>query len=131
MEYDDLNRGKIQHRGRSRQINDLSGLRFGKITPTDIDIFIDFHDRIFIFIEVKYGENTLPHGQRLALERLCDAAHKAGKKSMVIITRHNVSNFNDDVDVGRLMVCEYRYNQAWREPKEPITVKQAIDRFIL
>jgi len=130
VEYDDLNRGKIQHRERSRQILDLSGLRFGNITPTDIDIFMDYHDKCFVFGEVKYEGRPLPDGQKWALERLCDASQKAGKKAMAIIARHQVADCSKDVDVAKLTVCEYRYKQVWREPKEQITVKRAMDIFV-
>ena len=37
---DDLDRGKIRNRECAGQLKDFSGLRFGKITPTDIDGFV-------------------------------------------------------------------------------------------
>ena len=46
-------RGKIGNRRRALQIRDFTGLRWGNITPTDIDALIDFGDKVFVFIEVK------------------------------------------------------------------------------
>ena len=70
MLYDDDNRGSIQFPDRARQLIDFSGLRYNKITPTDIDGFIEYHDEAIVFMEFKYGNAELPYGQKLALERL-------------------------------------------------------------
>lgn len=126
----DENRGKIIHRERSRQINDFCGLRWGNITPTDIDGFVDFQDRIFVFIEVKYEDIELPRGQKLALERLCDACESSEKHSLVLVARHSIIDVNNDVDVSLLLVDEYRTMGKWQKPLKQITVKEAIDKFI-
>jgi hypothetical protein len=44
----------IQNVGRKQQINDFSELRFGNITPTDMDGCIECKDKAYIFIEIKY-----------------------------------------------------------------------------
>ena len=44
-------RGVIRNRQFAQQLRDFSGLRFGKITPTDIDGFMDFGDRLFVVLE--------------------------------------------------------------------------------
>lgn len=53
---DDRQRGIIRHRRRRLQVNDFSVLRYGRITPTDIDGFLDFGGRAFVFIELKHGD---------------------------------------------------------------------------
>ena len=45
-------RGVIHNRERGAQIRDYSGLRFGNITPTDIDGFMDFGGRVFVVFEL-------------------------------------------------------------------------------
>jgi len=40
-------RGKIEHRDRARQIRDFSNLRYGNITPTDIDGLIEYQNKCF------------------------------------------------------------------------------------
>jgi len=125
---EDTKRGVIQNRSRATQINNFKNLRYGNITPTDIDGFIDFGNRYFIYIEVKLLGNDLPYGQRLALERLCDATQRGGVSSITYVVKHNVQNFNDDVDVGDLYVSEYRQDFKWHEQVERIKLKDAITK---
>ena len=62
--------GIFRNREYAKQLKSFSGLRFGKITPTDIDGFLDFGNNVYVFIETKHGDAPLPYGQKLALERL-------------------------------------------------------------
>ena len=71
----------IRNRDYMRQIKDFSGLRFGKISPTDIDGFLDFGNSLFIFVEMKHGDTRIPYGQKLALTRLCDAVANEYRQS--------------------------------------------------
>jgi glycerophosphoryl diester phosphodiesterase len=123
----DEDRGKIHHREQATRIKDYSGLRYGKITPTDIDGFLDFNDKIFVFIELKKGDSLPPYGQRLALERLCDACEKAGKSSLVLIASHDAAG---DIDAANLPVVQIRLHGKWRKPIRPMTVRRAIDDFL-
>jgi len=123
----DADRGIIRNRKWASQIKIFSGLRFGKITPTDIDGFLDFDNRIFIFIEIKKGAAMPPYGQRLALERLCDACEKSGKSSLVLIASHEADG---DIDAANLPVIQVRHHGEWRKPNRLITVRQGIDDFL-
>ena len=123
----DDKRGVIRNREFAQQIRDFSGLRYGKITPTDIDAFMDFGNQAFVFIEAKHGDAPLPYGQRLALERLCDATAKAGIKALVLIARHDTQ---DDIDFAALPVSQIRLNGKWRKTNTPQTVRSAIDGFL-
>jgi len=117
----------IRNREYMKQIKDFSGLKFGKITPTDIDGFLDFGDKLFIIIEVKFNNSILPMGQRLALERLCDNLQNAKKETYLLIARHSS---NSDIDVAKCRLIKYRYNKKWRHPKENITIRAVIDRLL-
>ena len=125
MKYTEENRGKIQNKGQASRINDFSNLKFNKITPTDIDGFIDFGNKKFVFIETKHKGASLPYGQRLALARLCDACKV---DSVVIVATHE--NTDGDINVGDSTVREYRYKRKWVVQFEKITVKEAVSRFI-
>lgn len=70
-----VERGVIRNREYAKQLKDFSGLRYGKITPTDIDGFLDFGDQLFVVVEGKHAGSAIQTGQRLALERLVDACH--------------------------------------------------------
>lgn len=124
----DSDRGKLRNRTYATQPRDFSGLRFGKITPTDIDAFIDFRNEVFIFIEAKFKDGKLPDGQRLALERITDACTKAGKTSVLIIASHH--NQIGDVDYAEMQVNEIRFNGQYRPVKVTSNVRQAIDTLL-
>lgn len=122
-------RGEIVSRNRARQIRDFSGLLFGKITPTDIDGLIEYHGKAYIIIELKLGNAGLPDGQRLALERLADDLTRASKPTLFIVAMHNVINPDDDIDVARAIVAEYRF-KGHKGKGHGETVKDLIVRFL-
>lgn len=123
-------RGKINNRERARQIRDYSGLRFGKITPTDIDGLLDFRNKLFVYIEIKLIGAELPYGQKLALERQCDAARKPGsRKTAVLIIEHDTAP-EEDIDAASCPVREYRCNGKWGRPTKPITCLAAVEKLM-
>lgn len=124
------NETRIRNEGYVRQVKEFSGLRFGSIAPTDIDCFLDFGDHLFIFVELKYGETKLPLGQRLALERLCDACENADRKSCLIIARHECPP-NVKIDVALAIVSEIRWERKWRQWRDKNdTVHELITRVL-
>jgi len=122
----DKPRGVIRNREYASQIRDFSGLLIGNITPTDIDGFIEYKDKCFIFVETKHNNAKLPFGQRLAFERLADACNKY-KPTLFIIGSHNTIG---DIDFANCLVTEYRFDFKWRIQETTITVKDMIMRFI-
>lgn len=119
-------RGEIQCKERARQIRDFTGLRFGTITPTDIDGFIEFRDRLFVWIEAKLEGEALPAGQRLALERNCDAVQESGRMAVVLVVEHDTAA-TEDIDFASCIVREYRLNGEWHTPIRLIRCRQAIE----
>lgn len=124
-------RGKVRNRDHAAQLRDFSGLRFGNITPTDVDAIVEFGGRLFIFVELKYGDAELPRGQRLCLERISDAINAPpNRRSIVLVAKHN--DATGDVDCAAAKVVEYRWNGVWRhEFRTSITVRMAIDSMLL
>ncbi len=122
-------RGEIRNRKRARQLRDFTGLRFGTITPTDIDGFLEFRDRLFVWIETKFRGQEMPDGQRLALERQCDAVAETGRAAAVLVVEHDAQP-EKDIAVAECPVREYRYEQRWHEPIMPVTCRQAIVRLL-
>jgi len=123
--------GVIRNREFARQIKDFSGLRFGQITPTDIDGFMDFGDRLFIVIEGKHSGTMLKTGQRLALERLVDACHCPPRRIAVAIVIDHFDESEHDVDYSKCSVRTMRWNGKWVAPLERgITCRRAIERLI-
>ena len=79
-------RGVYQNVNRGRQLLRFDGLKWGNITPSDIDGIVEFHDSVWVICEVKLGKKDLPLGQRLTLERFVNDTTKAGKHSIAIRT---------------------------------------------
>lgn len=122
----------IRNRGWAKQLRDFSGLRFGSITPTDIDGYLEFNDRLFIWIELKFAGAPLWRGQRLALARMCDVIHgtknaRGERRIAAILVVEHMAPPDQDVDVAQANVCEVRYDGVWKEPSKPIACRKAIE----
>ena len=119
-------RGKIRNRDYAQILRDFSGLRWGRITPTDIDSFLDFGNKAFVFIESKFKGKALAGGQKLALERLVDAC---SVPSILLVVEHECGP-GEDIEMGTLPVIQYRLRKQWRIPASPITTRHAIEAFL-
>jgi hypothetical protein len=111
MQKHNAERGEIYAPELAGQLRDFRGLRWGNITPTDIDAFLDFGNHLFIIIEAKFAGTELPLGQRLAIERLCDAANKS-VHCLALIVSHE-SPAGEAIDFATARAIEYRYRGAW------------------
>lgn len=109
---DDMERGKIRNRDAGKQIIDYSGLRFNRITPTDIDGLIEFQGKAFIFYEFKYGDAPMPLGQKIALTRMVDAIQSGGTPAMLILGSHN-NPAHEDIDAANAVVRAIYWNGSW------------------
>lgn len=124
-------RGIIQNRARKQQIADMSGLRYNKITPTDLDGFLDFGDRLFIFIEGKFIATPVLFGQGLSIDRLCDACHCPPRRYAFAIIADHHHPTNEDIDFSQMTVRTIRQNRRWTQPmRDGLTVREAIDRMV-
>jgi len=123
-------RGEIHHRERAKQIKDFSGLLYGKITPTDIDGLIEYHNKGYILIEAKLRETEVDFGQRLALERMTDDLTRSGKQTICIIAEHDIDDPAKDINIAATLVREYRLRGTWNKPNNSHTTKSMIDWFI-
>lgn len=129
MKYSDENRGIIQDRKNFSRVRNFSGLKYGKITPTDIDAVIDFGNQATVIIETKFAHAVMPLGQRIALERLTDMADESGRKGLTIIASY--TNIEGDIDFATALVSEYRCNHSWKSPnRKDLTVRELIDDFL-
>ena len=129
MEYTNENRGIIQYKDRLRQIIDFSKIRFGNITPTDIDGLIEYRNKAYILYEFKLNGTDIPRGQSLALERMVDDFIKAGKEAVLFLCYHDVENAEEDIIAGNSIVAKFYWHGAWHEARA-ITVKEYSEKFI-
>jgi len=125
----DSNRGRIRNRAKATQVIDLSGLDLpGRKSPTDIDAMIDYNGRAFILVEYKSGNATIEYGQRVALERLCDAVN-ATVPAVLVIADHETP-IGDDIDGANALVRMYYRGGLWRETKPGVNVRRICKQFI-
>ena len=121
----EMKRGIIRDPEKYLRIKDMSGLRWGDITPGDLDCFVEFGGTLFVFMEIKYGHSNMKTGQRLGYERLCDALESAGRTSAVLVAVDRLGI--DPIDVASLPVERYRFHKEWKEPQEQMTVLEVIN----
>lgn len=131
MEYNEQNRGIIQHHNRAKQIIEFKGLNYGNnITPTDIDGIMEWHKlNAYVIYELKYNDAQVPYGQRMALKEMVDDFIKAGKSAVVMICRHQEKDPDQDVIAAESYVYEYYCGSKWYRLSFPITCKEVTDRF--
>ena len=120
-----MERGAIRDKMGASILCDFTGLKYGKITPTDLDGFVDFGNKIFVLIECKGGKARMPYGQRLALERLID---NSKVKSLLIVAKWKKLS-KGFIDVANCEVTQIRFEEKWHKiPKT--TVRKIVDRFV-
>jgi hypothetical protein len=103
----------------------FGGLRWGNITPTDIDAFIDFNDKLFVLVETKFGNSPMFYGQQLALERLCDACNSPERRAALFVTSHPKC---DIIDLAETTVTKYRWAGKWHTPNDPhLTLLECVE----
>ena len=122
---DDNQRGLVQNSDAAKQLYDFTGLKWGTITPTDVDAFIDFGNKVFVIIEYKFGDTEMPDGQRWALERLVNAV----LKPCILIHATHSTPLKQDIDGANAIVVRVYWKGQWRSDGKR-TVKQAIDYFL-
>lgn len=117
-------RGVIRNREYAAQIKDFSGLRFGSITPTDMDGYMEYHNKAFVFIEAKFGNSLPPFGQQLALQRLANVVNFAGKTGVALLANHEERGDIRFADMPVRSVCTFG---EFRSVSKPLTVRQAVE----
>lgn len=93
--YSSENRGTFQNTEYAEQLVYFDGMRFegengvNDVTPTDIDGLIQLtRENCFIFFELKHS-GSVPYGQKMALEKLCDGLEAGGVNSVAIVATHH------------------------------------------
>lgn len=129
MEYNDGNRGRIQFRNRARQIIDFRGIRYGKITPTDIDGLIEYRRLgAYALFEFKHVGAEVPDGQESAFKEMVDDFRKAGKQAILFICEHNIDDPEQDIIAAETAVKEIYWNgKFYPQPEKKRTLKVMTD----
>lgn len=130
--YNDENRGEFQFENRARQVISFKGMKYGKITPTDIDALIEFHGKAMILYEVKYNgaEVNLKGGQWKALKELADMGDRDGKCSILIVCDHYVANTDESPNLAECKVRWIYYKGKRYRYRNEKTVKEITDKIM-
>lgn len=124
-----FSRGRILYPERASQLQDFSELRYANnITPTNIDLYLEFGNRASVFGELKLKDVQITYGQKLAMERLVDDCEKAGKQAIGFIAEHTTP-IGQMIPTAQCEVIEYRWHRQWKTI-EAITVGDFIDRWL-
>lgn len=82
---------------------DYSGLRWGQVTPTDLDLSIDFGEGSkFAFVECKGRGKQWPAGQKKHIEHLTDLG---GKRCLAVVAEHDLTDADKHVKIP-VAYCE-------------------------
>lgn len=119
----------VQYPERLGQIVSFDGLQYGSITPTDIDGLIEYKNKAYAFIELKYKDAEMPYGQQLALERMVDDFTRVGKVATVFLCEHYVTDTNEEIIASESIVRSCYYRGNWVDDGER-TLKERLDSFI-
>jgi len=101
-------------------------MRYGSITPTDVDGFIEYQDKAFVFFELKVAGQDVPLGQRLALERLCMAVDKP---AIAFVAEHDTPP-DRDVLAREARVLRYFWGRRWNDCARAVTLGEAVASFL-
>lgn len=125
-----MDRGAIHCPERYKQLIDYSGLQFErKITPTDIDGFLEFGGDEYIYLEYKLKGKDLPYGQRLAFTRKFECLTRGGGQVLGVIAEHEIPP-TVQIPAHLCSVKETWISpRGWRSPNNQITVLDCIVRW--
>ena len=89
-----------------------------KITPTDCDAEIEYHDKAWVKIEVKGVDVPLQKGQKILLETFCKDIKNAGKRCLVMVVEHHVFNAGAPIFLKETTVRQLMEDgqMMWLEP---------------
>ena len=129
MKYTDETRGKVLAPDRAHQFISFDGLRYGKISPTDVDGLIE-HRGCYIVYEWKLAGNDLPRGQELALTRLVDDLRRAKRHAVIFLCEHAEHDPTKDVRGADAIVKRVYWDGRWHNSGTGKTVKEMTSRFL-
>ena len=111
----------IDFADRFRQPLLFEGMNIGKMYPTDIDAMTEYHDRLYIFMEVKYEDTPTNYGQLTALQRTANALQETGRDAIVLICRHSVEDRTKPVLLKDTIVSNIYFKGEWYDADMPMT----------
>lgn len=114
----------------------FDGMEFIKgntaLTPTDIDIILEFNNEIWLMAEVKHYTRRPTAGQRLLLQRLVANMTALQIPAVAFFATHAATTSDNLVIAADCMVEFYTVDgQDWLHDKKGMTLGDAFDSFLL
>jgi hypothetical protein len=81
----------IKYPERIKQVIDFTGLGSWNLSPSDIDMTLEFDNKYLFLFELKLVWVKVPIGQKLLLERICNCWQKTNDECFVLYCEHNTS----------------------------------------
>ena len=100
------------NRDRAKQLIDFRGLQFGKCSPTDIDMSMDWQGKTFVFVEIKGEGKPITLGQKYHLEGLCKGLTRGGKTAWGIVA-HHATRADEDIVAHECIVDRVFDGNSW------------------
>lgn len=108
--------GKIRYPKRAGQHIDYSGIRFGNATPSNVDGLLELDNHFFVIFEYKHTSAArMSVGQRLMIERVCDAIHARimpASYCVAIVAQHD-SPIGTEIDGANAKALGVRWKGNW------------------
>ena len=90
---------------------DFTGVKNGKIHPSDVDFVFEFDNQILILGEVKRRHNKIPIGQELLLTRIVD---RWGDGGIVLKVEHEYKDQNTNIPLKECFITRRYLNGEWK-----------------
>lgn len=123
----------IKNEKRAKQLVLFDGVESGRIHPTDMDWYLEYHDEKFIFGELKLAKGSdFPKGQKTALSRTADAIYESGRDAICVVSVHGVENPDEPIILAETIVSQYYIPSvgSWLTESRRVTVKDLVERFL-
>jgi hypothetical protein len=121
---------RIKNKDKIQQFVNFDGCQFGKISPTDVDALFEIGNKLLILIEIKENDKLVPHGQRLALERICDAWQSAKGPSVILKAVYHPQMTIGDVFLKDMFVYRYYNRGKWTDMSPRRKVPETVEAFV-
>ena len=125
------NMGLINDSDKVVQAIDFEGVQNKNMHPSDIDAVLEFDNKLLILMEIKIKDKQIPTGQRLMLERICNAwDNDKDKNSLILKVEHDHRNKKTDIPLKLCTVTEIYFQGKWSKRKQKlITCLNDIGKF--
>jgi len=125
------NMGLINDSDKVVQAIDFEGVQNKNMHPSDIDAVLEFDNKLLILMEIKIKDKQIPTGQRLMLERICNAWDTdKDKNGLILKVEHDHRNKKTDIPLKLCTVTEIYFQGKWSKRKQKlITCLNDIGKF--